>query len=190
MDGDCHELKLYPLKLFGANNANRRKGTSTKRMQSEDGSFELSTRRDRNSSFEPKAVAKRQRVLTEELDSKILILFGLGMSYADISGHIEDMYGYEANSATISAVTDRLVPQIVEWRSRPLEAVYPIVFLDAMFFKVRKYNVVQTKVLYNILGVNNDGKKEILGFYDAESEGANFWLAVLNDLRERGVKAA
>lgn len=188
LDGDYNELKSYPAKPLGAGNANRRNGTSTKRMQSEHGSFELSTPRDRNSSFEPRAVSKRQRVLTEELDGKILTLFGLGMSYADISGHIEDMYGYEASPATISAVTDRLIPQIAEWRSRPLDAVYPIVFLDAMFSKVRKDNVVQTKVLYNILGVNKDGKKEILGFYDAESEGANFWLGVLNDLRERGVE--
>lgn len=171
-----------------SDNSNRRNGKSTKTVYSDHGQFELVTPRDRESSFEPQAVKKRQTVLTEELDNKILALFKLGMSYTDIAGHVEDMYGYEASPATISSVTDKLIPLVAEWRSRPLDAVYPIVFLDAMFFKIRQDGQVRTKVLYNILGIDKDGRKDILGFYAAESEGANFWLGVLNDLKERGVQ--
>ena len=128
---------------------NRRNGHGRKTVHSDYGAFELSTPRDRHASFAPEIVKKRQTVLTDELDSKILALYGLGMSYEDISGHVQDMYGYEASTATISAVTDKLLPVIAEWRSRPLEAVYPIVFLDAMFFKTRVDGKVVTKVLYN-----------------------------------------
>ena len=180
--------EYYSTKPLGSGIPNRRNGKGTKTMHSGYGKFELTTPRDRDSSFSPQAVTKRQTVLTDELDNKILGLFKLGMSYSDIAGNVEEMYGYEASSATISAVTDKLIPIVAEWRSRPLEAVYPIVFMDAMFFKTRQDNVVKTKVMYNIMGINADGRKEILGFYAAESEGANFWLGVLNDLRERGVK--
>jgi putative transposase len=136
----------------------------------------------------PHLVKKRQTVLTEELDNKILALYGLGTSYDDISHHLQDIYGVEVSAATISAVTDRLVPQIAEWRNRPLESIYAIVFLDAMFFKIKQDGKVVTKVLYNIMGIQQSGHKEILGFYACESEGASFWLGVLNDLKARGVK--
>lgn len=178
----------FPGQDFETSSTNRRNGKNSKTMHSDHGTFDLVTPRDRDSSFEPQAVRKRQTVLTEELDNKILKLFGLGMSYSDISKHVEDMYGYEASSATISSVTDKLIPMISEWRQRPLDQVYPIVFLDAMFFKIRQENRVITKVVYNILGIDKDGRKDILGFYTADSEGANFWLGVLNDLRERGVQ--
>jgi transposase-like protein len=167
---------------------NRRNGKSSKRVKSLDGSFELETPRDRESSFEPQIVKKRQTVLNASLDNKILALYGLGMSYQDIASHIEEMYDFEVSPATISAVTDKLLPVIADWRSRPLEEIYPLIFLDAMFFKARDNGKVTTKVLYNILGINQAGYKEILGFYIAESEGANFWLGVLNDLKQRGVK--
>lgn len=167
---------------------NRRNGKSSKMLKSLTGSFELETPRDREGSFEPQIVKKRQTVLNESLDNKILALYGLGMSYQDIASHIKEIYDFDVSAATISAVTDKLLPLIAEWRSRPLEEIYPIVFLDAMFFKARDNGKVMTKALYNILGVNQQGYKEILGFYVAESEGANFWLGVLNDLKQRGVK--
>ncbi len=167
---------------------NRRNGFNSKNVKSSFGSFELDTPRDRQSSFEPQLVKKRQTVLNEELDTKILALYSLGNSYDEISFHVKDLYGIEISPATISAITDKLIPQITEWRNRPLEAIYPIVFLDAMFFKVRDNNQVRTKVLYNILGINQEGFKEVLGFYVADSEGANFWLGVLNDLKARGVE--
>lgn len=169
-------------------NQNRRNGKSVKSIKSPMGAFELETPRDREGSFEPQIVKKRQTVLNASLDNKILGLYGLGMSYQDIASHLKEMYDFDVSPGTISAVTDKLVPLIAEWRSRPLEAIYPIVFLDGMYFKSRENGKVITKVIYNILGVNQDGYKEILGFYVAESEGANFWLGVLNDLKQRGVQ--
>lgn len=168
--------------------ANRRNGISSKTMKSASGSFELDVPRDRNSSFEPQLVKKRQTILNDELDSKILALYSLGTSYSDISGHLQDLYGVEVSAATISAISDKLIPQIAEWRSRPLDPVYAIAFLDAMYFKTKQDNKVVTKVIYNIMGISTTGHKEILGFYAAESEGAHFWLGVLNDLKARGVQ--
>jgi len=167
---------------------NRRNGLSTKLMKTSSGSFELETPRDRNGSFEPQLVKKRQTILSDELDSKILALYGLGTGYEGISSHLHEIYGVDVSAATISSITDKLIPQIVEWRSRPLEHVYAVVFLDAMFFKVRQDNKVQIKVLYNLMGIMQDGRKEILGFYACESEGASFWLGVLNDLKARGLE--
>jgi putative transposase len=167
---------------------NRRNGLTTKTVKSSAGAFELEVPRDRNGTFEPQLVKKRQTILTDELDSKILALYGLGTSYSDISSHLLDIYGVEVSPATISAVTDKLLPQIAEWRSRPLESIYAIVFLDAMFFKTKQENKVVTKVIYNIMGINQSGHKEILGFYACESEGAHFWLGVLNDLKARGIE--
>jgi len=167
---------------------NRRNGRTKKTVSSESGTFELETPRDRSGTFEPKIVKKRQTVITDELDSKILALYSLGVGYQDISKQMQDMYGYEVSAATISSVTDKLIPTITEWRNRSLERVYTVVFLDAMFFKVREGGKVVNKALYNIMGINQEGIKEILGFYVAESEGANFWLGVLNDLRARGVE--
>lgn len=167
---------------------NRRNGKTAKTIKSGSGEFELITPRDRNSTFEPQIVKKRQTILTDELDDKILKLFAMGTSYKDISAHLLDMYGVELSAATISAVTDKLLPLITQWRNRPLESVYPVIFLDAMFFKSRENGKVVTKAVYNILGINQDGLKDILGFYVAETEGANFWLSVLTDLQARGVK--
>jgi putative transposase len=167
---------------------NRRNGKSSKTVQSPMGAFELETPRDREGSFDPQIVKKRQTVLNASLDNKILGLYGLGMSYQDIISHLKEMYDFDVSVGTLSAVTDKLLPLITEWRSRPLETIYPILFLDGMYFKSRENGKVVTKVLYNILGVNQEGRKEILGFYVADSEGANFWLGVLNDLKQRGVE--
>lgn len=169
-------------------NDNRRNGKSTKVVRGPTGSFDLEVPRDRDSSFDPQIIKKRQTTLNASLDNKILGLYGLGMSYQDIADHLQELYDVEISSATISAITDKLLPVLMEWRSRPLEAIYPIIFLDGMYFKARDNGKVVTKVLYNILGVNQYGQKEILGFYVAESEGANFWLGVLNDLKQRGVE--
>lgn len=167
---------------------NRRNGFNSKTVKTASGSFELDTPRDRNGTFEPHLIKKRQTILTEELDSKILALYSLGSSYEGISSHLQDIYGVEVSSATISSVTDKLIPMISEWRARPLESLYVMTFLDAMFFKVRQDNKVITKVVYNVMGINETGHKEILGFYTCESEGASFWLCVLNDLKARGVE--
>ena len=167
---------------------NRRNGVATKTVRSGSGAFELEVPRDRNGSFEPQLIKKRQTILNEELDNKILALYGLGTSYDGIANHLQEIYGVEVSAATISSVTDKLVPMLNEWRARPLESVYAVMFLDAMFFKVKQDNKVITKVLYNIMGINQSGYKEILWFYPAESEGAHFWLSVLNDLKARGIE--
>ena len=182
------ELDAHLAKEQKNNKNNRRNGYNSKDMRSESGTFSLATPRDRNSTFEPQIVKKRQTVLNDTMDRKILSLFAAGMGYSEISNHIADMYDVDVSTATISAITDRLIPKITEWRARPLDSIYPVVFLDGMFFKVRDGGKVVTKVLYNVLGINQADIKNVLGFYIAESEGANFWLGVLNDLRERGVK--
>ena len=152
------------------------------------GVFELDTPRDREGSFEPEIVKKRQTVLNESLDNKVLGLYAIGMSYEAISEHLAEMYGLEVSSAKISLITDKLLPAITEWRNRPLESVYPIVFLDAMHFKVRVEGKVVSQAFYTVLAVTKEGKKDILGLYLSENEGARFWLGVLNDLRARGLE--
>ena len=131
-------------------------------MKTGAGSFELEVPRDRNSTFEPQLVKKRQTILNEELDNKILALYSLGTSCDGIAAHLQDIYGLEVSASTISGITDKLVPLLNEWRARPLEAIYAVMFLDAMFFKVKQDNKVTTKVLYNIMGINSSGHKEIL----------------------------
>ena len=185
LDGEC-EAHMLENKLEEV--GNRRNGKAVKTVKSQYGTFELETPRDRDGNFEPQLVKKRQTIITDEIDSKILSLYGLGSSYNDIAQHVSDMYGLSISNASISAITDKLLPQITEWRSRPLDKVYPITFLDAMFFKAREEGRVVTKVMYNIMGINLEGRKEILGFYFCESEGSSFWLGVLNDLKSRGVE--
>lgn len=169
-------------------NGNRRNGTSKKTVKSADGSFELETPRDRNGTFEPEIVKKRETILADHLEDKIIGLYGLGMSLRDISDHIEEMYGSAISAATLSEITDRVIPRIREWQSRPLDEVYCIVWMDAMFYKVKAEGKVVSKAVYNILGITTEGRKELLGMYVCESEGANFWLSVLTDLKNRGVK--
>ena len=167
---------------------NRKNGYSSKTMKSDHGAFELEVPRDRNGSFEPEIVKKNQTTLTDEIEKKILSLFALGNSYSQIAKHIEDFYCVGFSKATISAVTDRIIPMLQEWKARPLEAVYPFVFLDAIHYKVKEEGRYIAKAFYTVLGVRVDGKKEVLGLYLNESEGAKFWLQVLTDLQNRGVK--
>ncbi len=167
---------------------NRRNGTSKKLLKTSDGSFELETPRDRESTFEPEIVRKRETVLADNLEKKIIGMYGLGMSLRDISGHIKEMYDTDISAATLSSITDRVIPMVKEWQSRPLEEVYCIVWMDAMHYKVKDEGKVTSRAVYNILGITTEGKKELLGMYVSESEGANFWLSVLTDLQHRGVQ--
>jgi putative transposase len=167
--------------------ANRRNGKSKKTIKAMDGNFELNTPRDRAGTFSPQLVKKHQTTLNDELEDKIIALYGLGMSYKDISGHIEEMYGIEVSAGTLSAVTDKIIHTVKEWQARPLESTYPIVWLDAIHYKIREDGKVLSKAVYTILGVNLEGRKEVLGLYISENEGANFWLQVLTDLSNRGV---
>lgn len=167
---------------------NKRNGKGKKTIKSSAGSFDIVTPQDRHSSFEPELIKKRQTILAESLEGKIIGLYGLGMSYRDISRHIKEMYDTEISHTVLSQITDKIIPEIKAWQSRPLEAVYPIIWLDAMHFKVKEEGKVTHKALYNILGINKAGHKDILGIYISESEGANFWLQVLTDLNNRGIE--
>jgi transposase-like protein len=167
---------------------NRKNGTTPKTVKSASGNFQLETPRDRNGTFEPQLVKKHQTHLTDEIERKILSLFALGSSYQDISGHIAEMYGIDVSSATISAVTDKLIPELREWQQRPLDSHYPFVWLDAIHHKVKDDGRYVSKAVYTVLGLNIEGKKEVLGLYVSESEGARFWLSVLTDLNNRGVQ--
>ena len=167
---------------------NRKNGYSSKTMKSSDGPFELDVPRDRNGSFEPEIVRKNQTTMSDEIEKKILSLYALGNSYSQIAKHIEDIYCVGFSKAAISAVTDKIVPMLQEWKVRPLEAVYPFVFLDAIHYKVKEEGRYISKAFYTVLGVRTDGKKEVLGLYLNESEGAKFWLQVLTDMQNRGVK--
>ncbi|WGY44776.1 IS256 family transposase [Vibrio sp. ABG19] len=174
--------------LEGDEQPNRKNGSSKKTIKSSVGTFELDTPRDRSGTFEPQLVKKNQTKLTDEIDRKILSMFSLGMSYRDIRGHVEDMYGIEVSEATITGVTDRLIPELKEWQQRPLDALYPFVWLDAIHYKIKEDGRYVSKAIYTILGLNIEGKKELLGLYLSESEGANYWLSVLTDLYNRGVE--
>lgn len=167
---------------------NRKNGSSAKTMKSTAGSFELNTPRDRAGSFEPQIVKKHQTQLTDELERKIIGLFALGTSYQGIRAHIEEMYGISISNGTLNAVTDKLLPELQAWRERELDPVYPIVWLDAIHYKIKENGRYISKAVYTILAVNVEGKKELLGLYLSEHEGAHHWLSVLTDLHNRGVK--
>ena len=167
---------------------NRKNGFTKKTVKSSVGEFEMDTPRDRAGSFEPTLIKKNQTKLTGEIDRKILSMFSLGMSYRDIRGHVVDMYGIDVSEATITGVTDRLTPDLKEWQQRPLDALYPFVWLDAIHYKIKEDGRYVSKAIYTILGLNVEGKKELLGLYLSESEGANYWLSVLTDLHNRGVE--
>jgi transposase-like protein len=167
---------------------NRKNGKSSKTMKSSVGTFDLDVPRDRNSSFEPEIVKKHQTHISEQLEQKILSLYALGNSYSQISEHIDEMYGVEFSKATISSITDKIIPLLKEWQQRPLESIYPFVWLDAIHYKIKENGKYISKAVYTILGVGLSGKKEILGLYLSENEGANFWLQVLTDLNNRGIQ--
>jgi transposase-like protein len=166
---------------------NRKNGKTSKTVQTSDGPLEIETSRDRNATFEPELVKKRETVLADTLESKIIGLYGLGMSFRDISSHLKEMYDADISHTALSIITDRVIPVIKEWQARPLEDVYCIVWLDAMHYKVKDEGRIVSRAVYHILGINKEGRKDLLGMYVSESEGANFWLSVLSDLRNRGV---
>ncbi len=168
---------------------NRKNGVNKKTIKDlSNGSFELETPRDRNGTFEPQIVKKHQTTISNEIEDKILSMYGLGMSYTDISSHIEEIYQVSISTATISTVTDKIIDKVKAWQSRPLDSIYPFVWLDAIHYKIKDGGKYVSKAVYTVLGVNMEGKKDILGLYLSESEGANFWLSVLTDLNNRGLQ--
>lgn len=167
--------------------SNFRNGTKTKRVRSKYGEFEVDVPQDRDSTFEPKVLPKRQKDISS-IDDKIISMYAKGMTTRQISETIEDIYGFEISEGMVSDITDKLLPKIEEWQNRPLSAVYPIVFIDAVHFSVRKEGVIQKLAAYVVLGINDDGKKEVLSIVIGENESSKFWLGVLNSLKNRGVQ--
>ena len=167
---------------------NRKNGKTNKTLKTSEGRIDLDTPRDRAGTFEPQIVKKHQTSVSDEIESKILSMYGRGLSYSDISEHVAEIYGISVSAAAISAITDKIIDTVKDWQQRPLDSHYPFIWLDAIHYKVRAQGHYESRAVYTVLGLNLEGKKEVLGLYLSESEGANFWLGVLSDLQNRGVE--
>ena len=170
-----------------SDNDDYRNGYKKKRINSSYGSMEIEVPQDRQSSFEPQVVKKRQKDISD-IDQKIISMYAKGMTTRQISDTLMDIYGFEASEGFISDVTDKLLPQIEEWQTRPLDTVYPVIFIDAIHYSVRDNRVIRKLAAYVMLGISVEGKKEVLTIQVGENESSKYWLSVLNELKNRGVK--
>ena len=187
LEGEMTEhLGYEPHAPEGKHTGNSRNGKGGKTIHTESGSVGIDVPRDRTGTFEPQLVRKRQRRL-EGFDDKVLSLYARGMTTRQIQGHLKELYGTEVSPALISTVTDSVLDDVKAWQNRPLDQVYPIVYLDALHLKIRTDGTVQTRAVYLALGVNLEGHKELLGLWIGEKEGSKFWLSILTELRNRGV---
>ena len=169
------------------NNPNYRNGTKTKTVRGNFGEIELAVPQDRDSTFEPKIVKKRQKDISD-IDQKIISMYARGLTTRQISEQIEELYGFECSEGFISNVTDKILQDITDWQNRPLDDIYPILFIDAVHFSVREDHIIKKLAAYVILGVTLDGRKDVISLQIGENESSKYWLGVLNDLKNRGVK--
>ena len=167
---------------------NSRNGHSQKTLKTSFGNIEIETPRDRNGEFEPQLLKKNQTSITQEVEEKILSMYAKGMTTGDIETHIKDIYGLDVSDTTVSRITDKILPVAKEWQQRPLESIYAVVFLDAIHYHVRSEGQIVKKAVYIAIGIDLDGKKDVLGKWVGENESAKFWATVLNGLRNRGVE--
>ena len=167
---------------------NRKNGKGRKRVRTTLGEIEIDTPRDRRGTFQPQLVPKRTKGLPKDIEKQMITLYARGSSTGDIRDFLEEIYGVEVSASTISRVTDKVIPLLEEWRNRPLESVYPFVFMDAIHYKVREEGRVISKAVYGIIAVNQEGYKDVLGLYVGENESAKFWMSVLTDLQNRGLE--
>lgn len=167
---------------------NSRNGYSKKTLKTSFGETEIKVPRDRDGEFEPQLVKKNQTTLTGDIEEKILSMYAKGMTTSDIEAHIQDIYGLECSDSTISRITDKILPVVREWQSRPLEEIYAVVFMDAIHFHVRSEGQIAKKAVYIAIGINMNGLKEVLGMWVGENESAKFWLSVMNGLKNRGLQ--
>ena len=167
---------------------NSRNGTSPKKVRSSYGEIDLNVPRDRKGEFEPELVKKQQTSISGDIEEKILSMYAKGMTTSDIEAHIRDIYGLSVSDSTISRITDKILPLVKEWQSRPLESVYAVVFMDAIHFHVRSEGQIIKKAVYIAIGINMEGTREVLGMWIGENESAKFWLSVLNGLKNRGLE--
>ena len=171
----------------GRNRGNSRNGKGNKRVETESGALEIEVPRDREGTFEPHLIRKRQRRLSD-FDEKMLSLYARGMPTREIVEHLEELYGTDVSPTLISAVTDAVLDDVKAWQARPLDPLYPIVYLDALHIKLKQSGHVQTCAVYLALGINMEGHKEVLGLWVGEAEGAKFWLSILTELKSRGLE--
>ena len=172
--------------IEGNNSGNSRNGYGQKTITSDYGESEIRVPRDRNGTFDPQVIAKRQ-TRTDEIEEKVVAMYGKGMTTRDIEDNLREIYGAEVSASLISRITDRILPQINEWQNRPLDLVYPIVFFDGIVFNARTESKIIKRCVYTVLGVGTDGYKDILGFWISDNESASFWANVCADLKKRGV---
>jgi len=182
-----HHLGYEPHALEGRHSGNNRNGKNRKNVITDSGAIDIEVPRDRNASFDPQFVKKRQRRL-EGFDDKVLAFYSRGLSTREIQDQLEDIYGVEVSPTLISNVTDAVLEDVQAWQSRPLSPVYPILYFDAIVVKSRQEGPVRNKAVHLALGINMEGEKELLGLWIAETEGAKFWLSVFNELKNRGVQ--
>ncbi len=182
------ELGYYRYDYKNIETDNSRNGYSKKTMHTRYGDMEIDVPRDRKGEFEPQVIKKYQNTITQDMEEKIISMYAKGMTTADIESHMRDLYDIEISDSTISRITDKILPQIEDWQNRPLEALYPIVFIDAIHFSVREDGVVQKRAAYVVLGIDADGKKDVLSIDVGENESSKYWLSVLNSLKNRGVQ--
>ncbi|ABN53120.1 transposase mutator type [Acetivibrio thermocellus ATCC 27405] len=167
--------------------SNYRNGYTSKTLKSSVGQVEIDIPRDRNAEFEPKIVPRYKRDISE-IENKIIAMYARGMSTREINEQIQEIYGFEVSAEMVSKITDKILPEIEEWQKRPLGEVYPIVFIDAIHFSVKNDGIVGKKAIYIVLAIDIEGQKDVIGIYVGENESSKFWLSVLNDLKNRGVK--
>ncbi|UWV47085.1 IS256-like element ISCth4 family transposase [Acetivibrio thermocellus] len=167
--------------------SNYRNGYTSKTLKSSVGQVEIDIPRDRNAEFEPKIVPRYKRDISE-IENKIIAMYARGMSTREINKQIQEIYGFEVSAEMVSKITDKILPEIEEWQKRPLGEVYPIVFIDAIHFSVKNDGIVGKKAVYIVLAIDIEGQKDVIGIYVGENESSKFWLSVLNDLKNRGVK--
>ena len=167
---------------------NSRNGYSSKTLHTEDGDIKVAIPRDREDEFEPNLIKKHENTLTAEIEEKLISMYAKGMTQADISSHLKDLYGIEASDSTISRITDKVIPLAKEWQNRPLKDIYAVVYMDAIHFHVRTDGRVVNRAVYVMLGLDMEGYKDVLGMYIGENEGAKFWATMINNLSNRGVK--
>jgi len=180
-------LGYEPHAAEGRGSGNSRNGKGKKLIQSDVGEFEIEVPRDRNATFEPQLVPKRQRRIAG-FDDKVLALYSRGLSTREIQAELEELYGVEVSAGLVSNVTEAVLEDVRAWQGRPLSALYPILYFDALFVKSRQEGPVQTKAVYLALGVDLEGEKELLGLWMSDNEGSKFWLSVFNDLKNRGIE--
>jgi transposase-like protein len=181
------ELGYEPYDVKNKNTENSRNGHSKKTLRTSMGKVEIDVPRDRKGDFEPKILPKNQTSISQDMEEKIFSMYAKGMSVSDIEDHIRDIYGLEISDTTVSRITDKVLPAAKEWQQRPLESIYAVVFLDAIHYHVRSEGHIVKKAVYIAIGINMDGKKDVLGMWVGENESAKFWAGVLNSMRNRGV---